>query len=143
MGEKGIDGLNGKDGRDGLDFTIKDIAGHEFDGERTLTLKFARDGVTYEAPLVLSGLPIYRDVFVEGKSYDAGDLVTWGGSVWIAKAGTVEKPGATSASRDWILCVKKGRDGREGPQGKTGDPGKDGRNGLDFTSMAPDGLKYR
>ena len=133
MGEKGIDGLNGKDGRDGLDVTIKDIAGHEFDGERTLTLKFARDGVTYEAPLVLSGLPIYRDVFVEGKAYAAGDLVTWGGSVWIAKAGTSEKPGVTSASRAWVLCVKKGRDGRDGSEGKEGPEGKPGRNGLDLT----------
>lgn len=58
-----------------------------------------------------------RGVFSEGRAYEAGDGVTFGGSWWIAKKDAPEgKPGL---SGDWRLAVKKGRDG------------KDGRNGID------------
>lgn len=126
-GKDGRDGTNGKDGRDGLDFTVSDIVSHSFDGERTLTLTFSRDGVTYAAPMYLSGLPIYREVFKDGESYRAGDIVTWGGGMWIARADTSEKPGTGATA--WKLCVKAGRDGKQGPAGPVGPPGPRGEKG--------------
>lgn len=129
QGEKGVDGINGKDGRDGIDFTVKDIIGHTFDGERRLVLKFGRDGVTYDVELDLP-IPVYRDVWTEGKSYTSGDLVTWGGGMYIAKEATTAKPGMpTAESRAWKLCVKAGRDGKQGPPGPSGPQGMKGEKG--------------
>lgn len=54
---------------------------------------------------------VFRGVFTEG-SYEAGDTVTWGGSVWIALRSTTDKPEPTS--KDWALAAKKGRDGIDG-----------------------------
>lgn len=54
---------------------------------------------------------VFRGVFAEG-SYEAGDTVTWGGSVWIALRSTTDKPEPTS--KDWALAAKKGRDGIDG-----------------------------
>jgi len=53
----------------------------------------------------------YCGVYVRGKTYDLGDLVTAGGSAWYCKTTTIASPGA---SGDWILMVKRGRDARDG-----------------------------
>ena len=127
-GEKGIDGTHGKDGRDGIDGLGFDDLSADFDGQRTVTLRFQQGDRVKTFPINLQ-TPIYRDVFAEGASYDAGDMVTWGGSVWIAKETTTDKPGTTKA---WQLAVKRGRDGKEGkaivgpagPPGPKGDPGR-------------------
>jgi hypothetical protein len=77
---------------------------------------------------------IYQGVYVEGKAYERGDTVTWGGSQWCAKEATSAKPGAADqSSRAWVLCVKKGSDGKPGPSGKDGAAG---RNGRDLTTGA-------
>jgi hypothetical protein len=56
----------------------------------------------------------YHGVWLEGASYREGDVVTWGGSVFIAREATTAKPGAATAqSRAWTLAVKAGRDGRD------------------------------
>jgi hypothetical protein len=54
----------------------------------------------------------YRGVWDEAtKDYRLGDVVTWGGSAWIAHRSTpVGRPGVDSA---WTLCVKRGKDGRD------------------------------
>lgn len=52
---------------------------------------------------------VYKDVYREGTEYDEGDAVTFGGSLWIAKEKTSEKP---SASSSWKLAVKRGRDAK-------------------------------
>ena len=54
----------------------------------------------------------YLGVHVDGKTYDAGDLVTDDGSVFYCARTTTAKPGA---SHDWQLMVKRGRDAR-GPR---------------------------
>jgi len=59
----------------------------------------------------LAGLS-YEGVYQEGKSYDVGNLVTWGGSMWHANDTTTTKPG--EGSKDWTLTVKRGRDGKDG-----------------------------
>lgn len=57
----------------------------------------------------------FEGVYQEGKSYDPGNLVTWGGSSWHCNEATMTKPG--DGSRAWTLMVKRGRDGRDGKDG--------------------------
>lgn len=53
----------------------------------------------------------YCGVFVEGKSYDVGDVTTWAGSTWHCNEPTETKPG--DGSKAWTLMVKRGRDGKD------------------------------
>lgn len=53
---------------------------------------------------------IYRGVFGSAPSYGRGDVVTWGGSAWVALKDTSAKP---EHSSDWQLAVKRGRDGKD------------------------------
>ena len=71
----------GKDGLDGL--SIEDLSA-EFDGERTLTLRFARGEVVKAIPIVLP-IPIDRGIYRPGNGYNKGDGVTCGGSFWVAQ----------------------------------------------------------
>lgn len=50
----------------------------------------------------------YKGIWKEGL-YQKENLVTLGGSVWIAKSDTSSRPGTDGT---WQLAVKKGRDGR-------------------------------
>lgn len=100
-------GNDGKPGADGLGFDDLSI---EYDGEKTVTLKFVRGDQSKEFPLVLP-IVIDRGVFSEGKTYEPGDGVTWAGSFWIAQENTTEKP---DSAKGWRLAVKKGRDGKDG-----------------------------
>ena len=51
----------------------------------------------------------YCGVYVEGKTYDTGAVVTWAGSAWHCNAAeTTSKPG--DGSKAWTLMVKAGRD---------------------------------
>jgi integrin beta 3 len=128
-GEKGLNGVNGRDGKDGVTLGVDDLSSVTFDGERTATLTFTRGESVVSYPITFA-VPVYRDVWAEGTTYQAGDLVTWGGSMWIAKAETTAKPGLpTAESRAWKLCVKAGRDGKAGPQGKSGPSGLKGDKG--------------
>lgn len=96
-----------KDGRDGFGFDDMSLA---HDGERSFTLRFARgDQVkefAFDVPVVID-----RGVWREGQ-YAKGDAVTWGGSLWIAREATAEKPETSAA---WRLAVKRGRDGKDAP----------------------------
>lgn len=122
-GKDGSPGLNGKDGNNGLDG--KDGIGwdsmeaeYRDDG---LYLVWTKGDVIKEA--LVPGIK-YKDIWLEEKKdYKMGDLVTWAGSLWIAKVDNALGPPKSQGEggRDWKLAVKKGRDGR------------DGRNGKDFT----------
>jgi hypothetical protein len=79
-GEKGDPGAAGVPGRDG------------------------RDGVDGTPGLTYCG------VYVDGRTYEKGDLVTWAGSAWHCNATTTSKPGDGAAV--WTLMVKRGRDGK-------------------------------
>jgi hypothetical protein len=100
---------NGKDGRDGFGF---DDLAVEHDGDRTVTLRFARGTESKAFPLELP-VVLDRGVWREGESYAKGDAVTWAGSLWIAQRGTAEKP---ETGEGWRLAVKRGRDGRDAPR---------------------------
>lgn len=121
-GEKGIDGRDGKDGangRDGIALDLEDLqTDMVYDGERTYTLTFKRGPVVKTFDLRFP-VPLYRDLWTDGKSYEVGDVVTWGGSMWIATKDTSAKPDlATAGSRAWKLCVKRGREGKQGAKGE-------------------------
>jgi len=77
---------------------------------RTITVEVqSTEGVVREA----FSMPVLLDkgVYAQDTDYEAGDVVSWGGSMWIAQSNTKEKPGATAA---WRLSVKHGRDGKDG-----------------------------
>lgn len=109
-GEKGLDGLAGQHGRDGTLEQLKVL----FDGERTVTLCF-KDGTPVDGGVIKFAVDLYRGVWVEGKAYERGDGVTWGGSEWHANEPTTSKPG--DGSKAWTLKVKRGRDGKDGRDG--------------------------
>lgn len=95
-----------KDGVDGMGFDDLVV---EYDGERTFTVALVR-GERRKAHSFKLPMMLYRKVYAEKVSYERGDVVTWGGSSWVAlKDAPQGKPG--DASRDWQLIVKKGRDG--------------------------------
>jgi hypothetical protein len=106
-GPPGRDGLDGKAGADGLG--VEDLTA-AFDGERTLTLTFGREGrakvFTFALPI-----PVYQGVWVSGRAYYSGDLITCDGSVWHCQAPTTQaRPGERESG--WRLMVKRGEAGR-------------------------------
>jgi len=117
VGEKGADGAPGRDGTlEGV--TIKALDERTFelvrsDGSSLGTLAFP--------------VPLYKGVYVSGTPYLKGDSVTFGGSLWIAKEATKDKPG--DGVTHWQLAVKAGRDGREGKPGERGSSGLKGEKG--------------
>lgn len=110
------DGRDGSDGKDGIGF---DDLEFEHDGERKFALKFVRGEHVERFEFSVPSL-IYRDVWREGH-YERGDVVTFGGSAFIAQRNTTEKP--DSASKDWRLMAKKGRDGKDGVMRQIPSPG--------------------
>ncbi|MBT0362759.1 hypothetical protein [Morganella morganii] len=84
--------------------TVKDI--------RTLLIKSQMsDGETFEAEHTFPVM-IYKNVYKTGKTYQQGDVVTWGGSLWHCHTPTSDKPGELN-SVGWTLIVKRGRDGKD------------------------------
>lgn len=135
-GVDGVNGLNGKDGLDGLGFDDLELS---HDGERTVTFRWKRGDQVKEQSFVFPAV-IYRGVWLDDKTYAAGDMVTRGGSTWVARSQTDATPGDGATA--WLLAVKAGRQGGPGPKGEPGQNGTDGRPGKDLTSLGPDGLKW-
>jgi hypothetical protein len=115
-GDKGLDGRHGKDGLDGKDGVGIDDFEELFDGERTWTHRYLRGGKVVKEYVWQTSTEIYRGVYIEGKTYDRGDRVTWAGSEWHANETTNTKPG--DGSKAWTLTVKRGRDGKDGRDGR-------------------------
>ena len=92
--------------RDGFGF---DDLSFDYDGERCITLRFAKGDEIKEFSINLP-IPIYRGVYKDDNLYKKGDTVTWAGSVWIAKDDTPNHP---RDGTSWQLAVKAGRDGRK------------------------------
>lgn len=105
-----VEGKDGKPGKDGFDLKHFDATLME-DG-RTVLLSFEQEGQSFKVELGIPAM-IYRGVFKDGQSYQKGDTVTWGGSLWHCDADeTSEKP--DSAEKHWTLAAKRGRDGKDG-----------------------------
>lgn len=135
IGRDGAPGAAGKDGLDGLGF--EDMAA-EYDGDRMVTLKFVRGEQIKSFPVCLP-IAVYRGVYKSGEAYSTGDSVTFGGSQWIARRDTTDKPETTDA---WTLAVKRGRDGKDGKDGAPGPQGVEGKAGRDLTQMTFGGERY-
>lgn len=102
----------------------------EHDGERTFSIRFVRGDRVKDCGSFVVPAVIYRGVWQDGQTYEKGDAVTFGGSQWIAKDTTTDKPDEhVGAGRAWQLAVKKGRDGKPGPQGPNGPQGPRGEKG--------------
>lgn len=98
---------DGKDGRDALD--IEDFELSLNDDNRTVTMSLKRGDVLVEKSVKLPVI-LDRGVFSETESYEKGDAVSYGGSLWISQKDAPEgKPGT---GEDWRLSVKRGRDGK-------------------------------
>jgi integrin beta 3 len=106
-GHPGADGARGINGQDGLGFDDLSVL---HDGERAMTLRFLKGDTVKEFTVKLP-VDIYRGVYQDGKTYEKGDGVTWGGSEWHANEPTISKPG--DGSKAWTLKVKRGRDGKD------------------------------
>jgi len=65
---------------------------------------------------IVKSIVEYKGVWTKDTAYGCGSAVTCGGSLWIARADTSEKPG--DGATKWQLAVKAGRDGRDGKDGK-------------------------
>jgi hypothetical protein len=132
VGTDGSPGERGADGKDGLSFADFELD-PEYDGERTIRLKWTNGGKEHfrewRLPIIID-----RGVYRPETAYEAGDAVSFGGSIWIAKSPTKEKPGEGATS--WRLSVKSGRPGKDGSPGAKGDPGRPGR---DWTPPGPSG----
>lgn len=102
-------GKDGDPGRDG--FNLEDFDATLKDDGRTVLLSFRHGEHVVEREL---GIPtmIYRGVFNEGKKYERGDTVTFGGSLWHCDEETEAKPG--EGQKTWTLAAKRGRDGKPG-----------------------------
>lgn len=111
-GPPGPAGRDGKDGTDGLGFN--DLVATQ-DNERTFTIKAVRGDVVKTIGTLRFPVQIQRGVYVEGKAYELGDVVTWGGSQWHCNEDTTAKPGENAKA--WTLVVKRGRDGKDGRDG--------------------------
>lgn len=130
VGHAGPQGEKGQDGRDGVDGVgFDDVDEALEDDGRTLVRTYRKDDRV--KVFRHRNYRFYdRGVFADGKSYYAGDGVTWGGSFWIAQDDTTAKPGLnTPESRAWRLAVKAGRDGKPGAEGKPGPAGPPGLKG--------------
>jgi hypothetical protein len=108
IGKDGRDGKDGKKGKDGLGFDDMDVCVLEDD--RTIELSFRRGedekAFTLKWPTVID-----RGVYKAGETYEPGDAVTWGGSLWIAQKQTDAKPDTPESG--FRLAVKRGRDGKD------------------------------
>ncbi|MDF3606326.1 hypothetical protein PE067_09360 [Paracoccus sp. DMF-8] len=102
-GADGAPGQDGKDGSDGLGFEDLDFV---TDDHGRVTARFQRGDLVKSVRL--PGI-VDRGPFKAGEAYEKGDAVSYGGSLWIAQAGTSAKP---DGGDGWRLAVKKGRDGR-------------------------------
>lgn len=103
----GRDGQAGGKGADGIGFDDMTL---DYDGERTFTFLFQKDGRIEERRFVVP-VVLDRGVYRADDGYAKGDAVTYGGSIWIAQRETKARP---DASADWRLSVKAGRNGKDG-----------------------------
>jgi hypothetical protein len=112
VGPTGPAGRDGMDGRDGFGFDDLQMT---YDGAREFTFSFVKGeqvkAFSFSVPVML-----FKGVYDEAKTYDAADVVQFGGHMYSAKRSTRMKP-AEVGDNDWQLVVRRGRDGKQGPPG--------------------------
>jgi integrin beta 3 len=108
-GVPGHPGIDGSKGADGLGFDDLSVL---HDGERALTLRFLKGDTVKEFTVTLPAM-IYRGIYTQGKVYNPGDVVTWGGSTWHCHTATSIKP-------DLVAPMTKNADGTVEFRGQNG-----------------------
>lgn len=108
-GAPGTPGTNGKDGVDGLGFDDLMVVQED---DRSFAIKAMKGDRGRDIGRARFPVWIHRGVYIESKSYEPGDVVTWAGSQWHANEVTTTKPG--DGLKAWTLIVKRGRDGKDG-----------------------------
>lgn len=114
---KNLGAVVGKNGADGVSFEEFELEYLADTHEVRIGVKAA--GKTRELRYPAGGLTpagYWRD----GAKAQAGECWTCGGSLWIAKHATTAKP--DTASEDWMLAARAGRDGERGQRGKDSAP---------------------
>lgn len=96
----------------GWSFVVRGISAIDIRqvGERNFEFSALFNDGTVERKAFTVPAQIYRGVYLDGKTYDRGDTVTWAGSQWHCDQQTTERPGEGGA---WRLSVKRGRDGKD------------------------------
>lgn len=87
---------------------LQSIAISAKDGRHFVLQAITTEGIQrmeFSVPAILE-----RGVFKAGGEYEAGDVVTYDGSTWVAQQTTSDVP---ATSKEWRLFVRKGRDGRD------------------------------
>ena len=102
-----VPGPPGADGRDGLGLADFDVA---HDGERTFTLRWAREDRQVERTFTIP-VPLWRGTWTEGRTYAPADIVQHQRSAWICRETTESRPGERATA--WQLMVMRGRDGKD------------------------------
>lgn len=100
------DGKDGKDGRDAIDIGSFDVSLE--DDFRTLRLSATAGGQRVERSVYIP-TPVFQGVWQSGSKYERADIVTFGGSSFIARRDTTSKP---ETDDSWTLFTKRGRDGK-------------------------------
>jgi hypothetical protein len=96
-----LPGPVGDRGADGIGFADPPLV---YDGVRTFTFCFANGvQVVLTPPLV-----VYQGVYVAGRPYAPGDVVTAGGNLWHCNQSTQLRPGNDVGA--WTLMVRRGKD---------------------------------
>ncbi len=98
----------GKDGDAGATFTLDDFDIEQTD-ERTLEFKFLRGDTMHSFELEFP-IPIFREAYKEGRAYRKGDMVVWGGSLWVTTKDTNAKPDTPDSG--WMIAARRGRDAK-------------------------------
>lgn len=121
-----IPGPSGKDGKDGADGMGWDDLVVEHDGERSFKVKMIKGDRVKEAGSFKAPTMIYRGVLRDGRTYEPGDMVTYGGSLYHCQKTTALKPDTRPAQdgaggfigpngKDfWTMVVKHGEKGKDG-----------------------------
>jgi hypothetical protein len=106
-------GRDGAPGRDGLSFDAFELDFEQVDA-RTLRAKWTNAAGKEQVREYRFPVPIHCGYHEEGKSYEAGDAVSFGGTTFLAKTLTAQKPELDNPKSDWVILAKKGRDSRHG-----------------------------
>lgn len=128
--EPGPQGERGERGADGLGFDDLE----QFEDEFTYGINLRRGDQVKELRWQKATLAdAYKGIWNASSEYKRGNVVTCGGSSFLALRDGPSKP--ETADCGWILWVKRGRDGKDGkdgargPQGMKGDRGESGPRG--------------
>ena len=105
-------------------FALEEIELSLGDDGRTVTFGFKRGDALVTRSVVMPSLQ-YQGIFSKTASYEPGDCVSWGGSLFVCQkaTGAATDLVAGESGGPWRLAVKRGRDGNPGRDLKAIQPG--------------------